>query len=302
MEYQNITKLLDTTFPKVPRFITKKRIAVHDLSAGSYNINKQTRFKIPMLRSDLCDFSDAYIVVKRKFTANFNPRKVYANNDFPDELFPNNIFPGWSTDEQINTARAAAKKAVVSDANKNDIRDLIKAISFRNNARFIGCISQINSVLIDNAEDVYVVTLVYNLIESGRNYSKTSGSLSNYYRDEPTNDDDEINHYLKSKSFDYTSSVIEKLVNINNDNQADRDDIKIVVPLKHLSMLNILLINCEIHLILTGSKDCLILRKAKRYAVAATRLSATNFSKVLSELDVSATNATFKITDTKLYV
>ena len=86
MEYQNITKLLDTTFPKVPRFITKKRIAVHDLSAGSYNINKQTRFKIPMLRSDLCDFSDAYIVVKRKFTANFNPRKVYANNDFPDEL------------------------------------------------------------------------------------------------------------------------------------------------------------------------------------------------------------------------
>ena len=39
-----------------------------------------------MLRSDLCDFSNAYISVKGKVTANFNPRKVYANNDFPDEL------------------------------------------------------------------------------------------------------------------------------------------------------------------------------------------------------------------------
>ena len=39
-----------------------------------------------MLRSDLCDFSNAYISVKGKVTANFNPRKVYANNDLPDEL------------------------------------------------------------------------------------------------------------------------------------------------------------------------------------------------------------------------
>ena len=39
-----------------------------------------------MLRSDLCDFSNAYISVKGKVTANFNHRKVYANNDFPDEL------------------------------------------------------------------------------------------------------------------------------------------------------------------------------------------------------------------------
>ena len=39
-----------------------------------------------MLRSDLCDLSNAYISVKGKVTANFNPRKVYANNDFPDEL------------------------------------------------------------------------------------------------------------------------------------------------------------------------------------------------------------------------
>ena len=60
--------------------------------------------------------------------------------------------------------------------------------------------------------------------------------MSNYFRDETTTDDDHvINHYLKSKSFDYKSSVIGEFWAINNDNKADRDGIKIVVPLKHLS-------------------------------------------------------------------
>ena len=52
---------------KVPRFITKKWIEVYDQSGTAenrYNSNKQIRFKTSMLRSDLCDFSDTYIVVK----------------------------------------------------------------------------------------------------------------------------------------------------------------------------------------------------------------------------------------------
>ena len=71
MEYQNITNLLDTTSDNVPRFITKKCIEVHDQpgSAGDrYNPSKQIRFKTSMLRSDLHDFSDAYIVVKGSIT------------------------------------------------------------------------------------------------------------------------------------------------------------------------------------------------------------------------------------------
>ena len=64
MEYQKITNLLGNTSGKVPRSITKKRIEVHDQSGGTCNINKQIRFKISMLRSDLWDYSDAYIVVK----------------------------------------------------------------------------------------------------------------------------------------------------------------------------------------------------------------------------------------------
>ena len=64
MEYQNITNLLGSTSNKVPRFITKKCIEAHDQSGRTYSTTKQIRFKTSMLRSDLCDFRDACIVVK----------------------------------------------------------------------------------------------------------------------------------------------------------------------------------------------------------------------------------------------
>ena len=67
MEYQKITNFLDTTSDNVPRFITKKWVEVHDQSGSAedrYKPSKQIRFNTSMLRSDLCDFSDAYIVVK----------------------------------------------------------------------------------------------------------------------------------------------------------------------------------------------------------------------------------------------
>ena len=67
MEYQKIKNLLDATSDNVPRFITKKWVKVHDQSGSAedrYKPSKQTRFKTSMLRSDLCDFVDAYIVVK----------------------------------------------------------------------------------------------------------------------------------------------------------------------------------------------------------------------------------------------
>ena len=69
MEYQKITNLLDKASDNVPRFITKKWVEVHDQSGNDrYNPSKQIRFEISMLRSDLCDFSDAYIVVKGTIT------------------------------------------------------------------------------------------------------------------------------------------------------------------------------------------------------------------------------------------
>ena len=52
----------------LPRFATKKWIEVYGQSEGNYDVNKEIRIERSMLRSDLCDFNDAYIVVKGNIT------------------------------------------------------------------------------------------------------------------------------------------------------------------------------------------------------------------------------------------
>ena len=81
-EYQKITNLLGTTLDEILRFITKKWVEVHDQSGSAddrYKPRKQRRFKTSILRSDLCDFSDAYIVMKGEVTVtgvNNNSKKI----------------------------------------------------------------------------------------------------------------------------------------------------------------------------------------------------------------------------------
>ena len=77
-----------------------------------------------------------------------------------------------------------------------------KAVAFKNNVAFISCISKINGIKIDNAEDLDVVMPMYNLLKYSKNYEKTTGSLWNYYRDEP-NDPLSTN----SESFKYKTSI-----------------------------------------------------------------------------------------------
>ena len=70
MGFHKIVNFLDTTSDNkdLPRYVTKKEIEVYDQSEKNYNVNKEIRIKTPMLGSDLCDFSDAYIVVKGTIT------------------------------------------------------------------------------------------------------------------------------------------------------------------------------------------------------------------------------------------
>ena len=211
MEFQKIVKFLDITSDDkdLPRFVTKKWIEVYDQSKGKNNFNKEIRIKTSMLRSGLCDFNDAYIIVKGDIT-------LEGDNG-------------------------------VNKRNKN--------LAFKNNAPFINCTSKINGVKIDNAEDLDNAMPMYNLLEYSKNYRKTTGSLWNYYRDEPSSTigANNITHsILNSESFDYKANFMENGVTHNN---LTKNDAKVVVPLKHLSNfrknLNIPLINCEVEVILT---------------------------------------------------
>ena len=272
MEFQTIVNLLDIASDNKDSrgYVTKKWIEVYDESEKSYNLNKEIRIKTPMFRSDLCDFSDAYIVVKGNITVS---KKTFTTNDFDA---PNNTGANATATNTANNNAFGGKKLV-----------------FKNNAPFINCITKINGIKIDNAEDLDVVMPMYNLLEYSKNYKKTTGRLWNYYRDEPNSstDNDNITHsILNSKFFDYKANFIGS-VTINN---LTKNDVKIVIPLKHLSNfwknLNIPLINCEVELILSWFKNCLLIDKLGRDA---------NYG---ADPIVRKINATFQITDTKLYV
>ena len=110
---------------------------------------------------------------------------------------------------------------------------------------------------------------MYNLIEYSKNYSKTTRSLWNYYRDVPNSGEvGDINYSIRaSKSFDYETNITGRLEGNNTE-----EEVEIVVPLKHLSnfrkTLDIPLINCEINLILTWPENCVVTSKATRDANA----------------------------------
>ena len=119
----------------------------------------------------------------------------------------------------------------------------------KNIAPFINCISKINGTKIGNAEDLDVVMPMYNLLEYSKSYKKTTGSLWNYYRDEPklSTDNNNTTHLiLNSRSFDYKVNFIGSMTN----NNLIKNNVKIVIPLKHLNnfwrSLNMPLINYEV--------------------------------------------------------
>ena len=149
MEFQKIVNFLDTTSDNkdLPTFVTKKWIEVYDQSQGNYSVNKKIMIKTSMLRSDLCDFSDAHIVVKGNITVT---KKTFTADDIDA---PNNT---------------AANVTATNIANNNAFGD--KKLVFENNAPFINCISKINGLKINNAEDLDVVMTMYNLLEYSKNY------------------------------------------------------------------------------------------------------------------------------------
>ena len=139
---------------------------------------------------------------------------------------------------------------------------------------------------------------MYNLLDYSKNYRKTKGSLWNYYRDEPNSSTDANNNNIThaiSDSFDYKANFMENGVTQSN---LIKNNVKIVIPLKHLSNfwrnLNIPLINCEVELILTWFKNCVLTNKAARD-------DNYNVNPIIYEIDILE-NAIFQITDTRLFV
>ena len=160
------------------KFRTRNWVKINDESRGTYTSN-DIRFKTTMLRSSLCDYADAYILVKGTITI------AGAGND------------------------DAAKQADESS----------KGVTFKNCSPVTKCISRINNTHIDNAQDIDILMSMYNLIEYSDNYSRTSASLWQYYKDDPNN------IITKSESFKSKVKITGKTPATGN-----TKDVEIVVP------------------------------------------------------------------------
>ena len=115
MEYQKIINFLDNTSNQVSKFRIKNWIEINDQSRAVNNTNRNIRFKTTMLKSILCDYKDAYILVKGRITISGEGADV--------------------------TARLADERNTV-------------VIYIKKNATFINCKSEINNTEIDNDKDI----------------------------------------------------------------------------------------------------------------------------------------------------
>ena len=145
-------------------------------------------------------------------------------------------------------------------------------------------------------------------MSTAENYSKTTGSLWKYFRDELTNCTSDNNNFNKnvinSKSFKYKTNIIRSTYDVDKTNdvygatKAVTKDVQIIIPLKHLIIfwrtLDMPLVNCEASLTLTWPENCVITKLDKTVTAAQGNNPAVD--------KTNQESATFKITDTKLYV
>ena len=135
--------MLENTPNQPTKFRTKNWVDINYNLRGTYNTNSQIKFKTSMLRTSLCDYNDAYILVNGTIT-------ITAAGD--------NDAARWLDERN-------------------------RGVIFNNCVPFTDCISEINNTQIDNTKYIDVVMPMHNLIEYSDNYLKTWGSLWQYYRD-----------------------------------------------------------------------------------------------------------------------
>ena len=272
MGYNKITNLLaKLDLDEIPKFTTIKWIEIFDQANGTYNKNKDIRFKTNQLRNNLCNFNDAYIVFTGKITVANPGNDVNAYNR---KVSFKNSAPFFHCTLKINSQ-------LIEDAQDLDI-----VIPMYN-----------------------VLYYFKNFRKATGSFCNYYPDMPKSGHDNNANLRQAIIYPIKdSESFNYKTKLIGNVPGVadpaNGDDIArELEYIKIVVPLKNISnfmfSLDVLLINSKIELILKWTEDCVLTEIATReFKVAADGPPALD--------EVAAINGPkdlkFSVTDCKLYV
>ena len=239
MEYQKIANLIDDDTPNQPsKFKTRNWVEINDESRGAYNVNSQIKFKTTMLKSSLCDYSDAYILVKGTINVNNTTAQGAAANNTNKKVIFKNCAPFTICISEINNTQIDNAK------NIDMVMAMYNLIEYSDNyAKTTGSLWQYCKDIParNNANDAIIIFSEDNTIDSFKFKAKITGQTGDDGRK-----DVEIMVPLKYLSNFWTT-------------------------------LEMPLINCEVNLILTWSSNCVIIatnnqNQAAKFEITDTKL------------------------------
>ena len=271
MEYDKINNLLNSLelsednemSEQLSKFVTRQYVKVNSLS-NTYNENKSIRFKTPMLRSSLCDYSDVYILVKGTATVNG------VVNEAENEILRRNRPLILKNNAPFVSCMTKINNEFIEDADDFDIvMPTYNLLEYSKNYR--------------------------KTIGSLYNYYRDELSDDNNPNEFPNA------NVVNSNIFKYKNKITGNTYNVaagaarHDANRIGKQDVELAVPLKYLvnfwRALNIPLISCEVSLELKWNKNCVITSLEQRQVDAGPPVVNGN-----------TTGATLAINDCKLYV
>ena len=236
MEYNKINNLLDSESENLSKFVTREYVRVNSL-LNTYNENKSIRFKTPMLRSDLCDYADAYILVSGTITFAGNHPRDRQNKP----VISKNNAPFVSCIRRINGE-------LIEDADDLDtVMPMYNLLEYSKNYRkTIGSLyNYYRDELNDDADN-----------NNFANNNVVSSNTFNY------------KNKIIGNSYNVDSTIVPaaggaRVANPDYDaNNSGKKSIELAIPLKYLGnfwrALNIPLISCEVSLELKWNKTFVI--------------------------------------------
>ena len=137
MEYQKIANLIDDTSNQPSKFRTKNWVKISDESRGAYNVNSQIKFKTTMLKSSLCDYSDAYILVKGTISVNNTAAADASVNNSNKKVTFKNCAPFTNCISEVNNTQIDNAKDI------DIVMSMYNLIEYSDNyAKATGCLWQ----------------------------------------------------------------------------------------------------------------------------------------------------------------
>ena len=219
MEYQKITNLLDDASNQPSKFKTKNRVEINNESRGTYNVNSQIKFKTTMLTSSLCDYSDAYILVKGTIAVN---NTAAANAD------------ASNTNKKVIFKNCAPFSICISEINNTQVdnaKDLDVVMSMYNLIEYSDNYSETSGSLWQYCKDIPAL-------------DNNNNAIVNFTDN------------ILTDSFNFKVKIIGQTENDGTNNVEITVPLKYLGNFWRTSEMS--LINCEVNLILNWSANCVI--------------------------------------------